>query len=104
MKLSVLFEPEPAQWGLRGDPYLWQALRDHLSDADIPASAAEAAAVLHAAFADLVGVDLASDQAASVYRERYAHGGISSGMISLDTWRQKLIPLLAERAGALLQA
>jgi hypothetical protein len=33
-----------------------------------------------------------------VYREQYAHGGMSSGMISLDTWRQRLMPMLAERA------
>ena len=104
VKLSVLFEPEPPLWGLRGDPYLWRALHDHLSGTDIPASTAEVAAVLHAAFAELVGVDLASDRAASVYREQFAHGGMSSGMISLVTWRQRLMPMLAERAGALLQA
>jgi hypothetical protein len=33
-----------------------------------------------------------------VYREQFAHGGMSSGMISLETWRDQLIPLLAERA------
>jgi hypothetical protein len=33
-----------------------------------------------------------------MYREQYAHGGMSSGMISLDTWRQRFIPMLAERA------
>ncbi len=34
--------------------------------------------------------------------EQYAHGGMSSGMISLDAWRQRLMPLLAGRARALL--
>ena len=34
----------------------------------------------------------------SAYREQYARGGMSSGMISLDAWRQRLMPMLAERA------
>jgi uncharacterized protein YycO len=104
VKLSALFEPEPRQWGLRGDPYLWRAMRDHLSGTDIPSSAAGTAAVLHAAFADLTGIDLDSHQAASVYQEQYAHGGMSSGMISLRAWRQTLMPLLSERTDAVLRS
>jgi hypothetical protein len=100
VKLSALFDPEPGSWGLRGDPYLWRALCEHLSDTDMPASAAEVAAVLHAAFGELVGVDLATDPASSVYRQQYAHGGMSSGMISLDAWRQELMPMLVSRAWA----
>ncbi len=101
-KMAGLFDPEPETWGLRGDPYVWRALREHLSATDIPASAGEAASLLHAAFRELVGHDLVSDTMSSVYLERYAHGGMSSGMISLDTWRQRLMPLLAERARTLL--
>ena len=98
MPVSALFDPEPRTWGLRGDPHLWRALRAHLAGQDIPATAGELAGLLHAAFRDLVGIDLAGDPVSSVYREEYAHGGMSSGMISLDTWRQQLIPLLTERA------
>jgi hypothetical protein len=29
-----------------------------------------------------------------------AHGGMSSGMISLEAWRQRLMPVLTERARA----
>jgi hypothetical protein len=98
MRVSALFDPEPQTWGLRGDPYLWRALRAHLAGQDIPASAGELASVLHAAFRELAGTDLASDPATSAYREQYARGGMSSGMISLDAWRQRLMPMLAERA------
>jgi hypothetical protein len=98
MRMSALFDPEPQTWGLRGDPYLWRALRARLDGQAVPASAEELAGLLHAAFRELAGTDLASDSANSVYREQYAHGGMSSGMISLDTWRQRLMPLLAERA------
>lgn len=41
VKVSALFDPEPETWGLRGDPYLWRALREHLSGMDIPAPAEE---------------------------------------------------------------
>jgi hypothetical protein len=100
VKLSALFDPEPASWGLRGDPHLWRALREHLSGEDMPASVGEAIGLLHQAFGELVGVDLASNHANSVYREQYAHGGMSSGMISLDAWRRHLMPLLADRVTA----
>jgi hypothetical protein len=98
--LSVLFDPEPERWGLRGDPHLWRALRERLAGHAIPPSANETIRLLREEFRQLAGVDLA-DEAASVYREQYAHGGMSSGMISLDAWRGRFMPLLAERARAL---
>jgi hypothetical protein len=81
-------------------PHLGRALRARLAGQDMPASAGELASVLHAAFRDLAGTDLSSGPASSVYREQYAHGGLSSRMISLDTWRQRLLPMLFERARA----
>lgn len=102
MRVSSLFDPEPQTWGLRGDPYLWRALRAHLAGQEIPASPGELDRLLHDAFRELAGADLASDPAISVHREQYAHGGMSSGMISLDTWRQRLMPMLAERAATRL--
>jgi hypothetical protein len=104
MRASALFDPEPQAWGLRGDPHLWRALRVHLADQDFPATADELNGLLHEAFRELTGTDLTSNPAPSVYREQYAQGGMSSGMISLDTWRQQLMPLLAERARTLLSS
>ncbi|WP_185094960.1 transposase [Streptomyces sp. PanSC19] len=98
-KMSELFDPAPARWGLRGDPHVWQALRDALSVTDVPPSAEAVAGLLRATFEELVEVDLHGEPAPHVYRERYAHGGTSGGMVHLDTWRQTLLPLLVERAG-----
>lgn len=103
-KMASLFDPEPETWGLRGDPYLWRALREHLSETGIPASADGVVRLLHAALGELAGLDLVGGTASSVYRAQYAQGGMSSGMISLDTWRQELIPILVERARTLLDA
>ncbi|MFF2197690.1 hypothetical protein [Streptomyces sp. NPDC058157] len=99
-KMSELFDPAPpVRWGLRGDPHVWEALRGALSGTDVPPSAEAVAALLRATFEELVEVDLHGEPAPHVYRERYAHGGMSGGMVHLDTWRQRLLPLLVERAG-----
>ncbi|WP_405428067.1 hypothetical protein [Streptomyces erythrochromogenes] len=99
--MADLFDPEPATWGLRGDPHVWRALRDHLTGTEVPASADEAVHLVREAFSALVGLDV-GHPASSVYREQYAHGGMSSGIVCLDTWRDRLMPLLAERARTLL--
>ncbi|WP_369148279.1 hypothetical protein [Streptomyces sp. R44] len=103
-RMAVLFEPEPGTWGLRGDPYVWRALRDHLAGTDVPPSVLAVDALLRAAFGEVVGVDLASAESSVVHRKRFAHGGMSSGMVHLDTWRERLLPLLVQRAEALLGA
>lgn len=103
MKLVAdLFSPEPMRWGLRGDPWVWQAMCDHLTGTYLPPTLAEVEAMLYAAFNRLVGIDLATALEASVYRQEFAHGGMSSGGIHLNTWRIDLIPLLIDRARALL--
>ncbi|MEU9940121.1 hypothetical protein [Streptomyces lavendulae] len=97
-KTAALFDAGPGKWGLRGDPHVWQALRGTLSGTDLPASADAVARLLRATFEELVEVDLSAEPAPHVYRERYAHGGMSGGMVHLDTWRRTLLPLLVERA------
>lgn len=101
--LAALFEPEPEGWGLRGDPYVWQELRSRLETLGPPPTSAEVIALLHNTFEQVVGLRLDSKDAPdSVYRSEYAHGGMSSGMVSLDAWRQALMPLLEGRARHLI--
>jgi hypothetical protein len=102
--VAVLFDPEPDTWGLRGDPYLWRALRKRLADEPLPGSPDEVARVIHAALEELTCTALADDSAEHIYSEDFAHGGMSSGMISLETWRRQLVPTLVQRATTLLSA
>ena len=104
LTLAVLFDPEPATWGLRGDPYLWRALRKRLADEPMPGSPDDVARVLHATFEELTGTALADDSAEHIHRGEFAHGGMSSGMISLETWRRQLVPARVQRATTLLSA
>jgi len=100
--MSDLFDPEPDQWGLRGDPWVWRTLREQLSGTYLPPSAGEAERMIYAAFNRLVAVDLDTETDTSVYREEFAHGGMSSGHVSLEVWRAFLLPLLVDRALARL--
>lgn len=96
--VGALFEPEPAQWGMRGDEPVWQTMRSKLTGTPPPDSRAALEELLHATFTDTVGVDMRTEPGSIVSHERFVTGGLSSGMIHLDTWRNRLIPLLISRA------
>src|SRR4051812_38686742 len=86
--MGELFDREPERWGLRGDSHLWRALRDAFADEEVPGSDREVERVLERRMLDLTGIDLRRDRRESVYLERFAHGGISSGQVHLATWRE----------------
>lgn len=94
-QIECMFQ-EPEQWGLRGDPYLWRELKQHLLAAGLPDHADEFGRYLESKFEELVGVPL-SECRESVFVDRYAHGGMSSGHVDPDWWRRTGIPLLQER-------
>lgn len=99
LTVGDLFRQEPEQWGLRGDPYVWQALAMHLKDMPLPEELSEFERRLKDAFRTIVGIDLDDDSAPeAVFREEFAHGGMSSGQVSVPTWRDRLVPLLVRRA------
>lgn len=97
MTMDQLFDEQPAHWGLRGDPYVWEAIREQLAGQPLPDDAAALEESLLTAFTSVVGVDLRTESADEVYREEFAHGGLSSGHVSLSAWRDWLIPLLVSR-------
>ena len=96
--MGSLFIPEPEQWGLRGDRYLWQALREALDETPVPPTDDGVENLLVTLIEDLAGVDIRRETQESVYREQFAHGGMSSGHIHVPTWRDRLVPLLVARA------
>ena len=97
---AEVFERQPAHWGLRGDPYVWQEMAERLRGQPVPATRAQSLAVLLRTFADVVGVEVDEAHAGdNVYCEGLAHGGMSSGQVHLVTWRERLLPKLASRAG-----
>lgn len=105
MLMEELFTGRPEQWGLRGDEHVWAAMGARLAGLPIPDDKRALEELLVVTFNDIVGVDLMNedfgDQGESwdsgVYREEFAHGGMSSGFVCLEVWRDRLIPLLVSR-------
>lgn len=99
--LLGLFRSEPTQWGLRGDPFLWQDMKRALQKASLPATEADLIALLEDTFKRLTGHELPSKNTLgeddSIFVEQYAHGGMSSGHVSLQFWRDVAIPMLCSR-------
>lgn len=99
-----LFEREPEQWRLRGDPYVWAAMRTRLAEIPVPQGHEAVERLLSDAFEAIVGVDVTlvplPEDIQQVYREEFAHGGMSSGVVDVAEWQRRLLPLLVSRAGA----
>ena len=81
---SAVFEKRPQRWGLRGDPYFWEELRESFAGQALPLSADAVVESVCVKFESVTGVPLTYD--ARPYVERYAHGGMSSGHVSGLFW------------------
>lgn len=93
--IAALFQAGPKQWGLRGDPHLWNEMRGRFSDTPLPATADELSALIEAAFESLTGQPISTRD--PFFIERLSHGGMSSGYVSPEFWRDKAIPFLLAR-------
>jgi hypothetical protein len=93
--IGDLLEHEPHQWGLRGDPYLWREMRIHFAETPIPQTADALLREIEKAFLLLTGRAISSTENFRV--QRFAHGGMSSGLICPEFWRERALPLLTER-------
>lgn len=95
--VSIIFTPEPDQWGLRGDPFLWQLLKEQYQTVELPYPPKALREEIFRIFADLTGERPVSGK--HYYAEQFAktHVGMSTGWLSGDFWQLTAIPLLTER-------
>ncbi|MBT3337841.1 MAG: hypothetical protein HN855_07875 [Anaerolineae bacterium] len=94
--ISILFDPSPIQWGLRGDPHLWGEMKSSFLEIPLPASEEELKSLVERQFEILTGKPFSTEERSS-YIERFSHGGMSSGHISFVFWREVASPLLVSR-------
>jgi hypothetical protein len=95
--LAELFTPRPLRWGLRGDPYLWEAMRLRFVDIECPANQWALIDAVRRAFEDLTGVRLDANTG-HVPVEAYRTGsGISDGVVDGDWWYHIGQALLLDR-------
>ena len=93
--VSEIFDEAPHSWGLRGDPYFWDDLKQHFADTKLPYSVNAFVEEINSFFEKTTGEKLTKE--CQVYVEKYSHGGMSSGLVSGSFWIEQAIPLLLKR-------
>lgn len=94
--LSIIFKSKPESWGLRGDPYLWCELEKVFADIPAPCSKACFIDYFEKYFEKLTNYPFNTEDE-SIFVEKYARGGMSSGQVSMEFWRKKALLLLLNR-------
>ena len=96
MKLSVIFEERPKQWGFRGDPYFWDYLKERAENMEI-LSPDELETWIKEEYRSLSGKALTGEYMDFAVIEQFKHGGMSSGGVDNRFWTEEAIPLLKSR-------
>jgi len=95
MEIADIFSPEPTQWGLRGDKYLWRELKTRFSGIEMPEEPELLKRLLEREYEVATKYPINHKEHFAV--ERFKHGGMSSGHISPRFWVENGIPLLVSR-------
>lgn len=93
--VSKYFDQPPTQWGLSGDPHLWEEMKKATGSIKIPSKANEMEKLLHQFFKELTGKDAIKGE--NILVERYDLGGMSSGMVCSDFWLDKGFAIIIQR-------
>jgi hypothetical protein len=96
MKLSKIFEEKPERWGLRGDPYFWDCLKERAENMDMM-TPDELENWIKEEYFSLSGKALTDEYMDFAVIKQFAHGGMSSGGVDNEWWMEKGIPLLKSR-------
>ncbi len=100
IRLKDIFEKEPFQWGLRGDPFLWQEIKDSIESETKLDTQEDFTNFLNKCFEKVTGYNI--EKGKNFYVEKYNLGGMSSGMVSSDFWIEEGFPLLTQRFNPIL--
>ncbi|NLV22885.1 MAG: hypothetical protein GXY49_13050 [Syntrophomonadaceae bacterium] len=94
-QVSAIFILRPVGWGLRGDPYLWTEMGEYFSQYSLPYAEKEFIREFRNVYKNITGQSL--NKKAHVFIGRYNHGGMSSGHVSPQFWKEVGLPLLMKR-------
>lgn len=90
--LGHLMSKKPASWGLRGDPFLWEDIKNSYKDQILDYYYLEME--IENIYFNLTEHTFDDGD---FFFEKYSHGGLSSGMVSSDFWRNKFISIIRDR-------
>ncbi len=92
--LSLIFDRKPDTWGARGNPYLWEEMQKLCVGKSLDIDAYGIAGMVSEVFEKVTGKPLTYD--AEDHVESFAHGGMSSGIVTGSFWMSLGIPYLIE--------
>lgn len=95
--IGRLFDRDPHRWGLRGDPYLWRALRAEFARTPLPDSAWDLEKMIHTAGQRIVGRPFDKGDEPFHVPEFDPGHGMSAGAIAPAWWRDTGISILIDR-------
>jgi len=94
--ISSLFIEEPYQWGLRGDPYLWDEMRLNSKNKKILDNENLMKDYLYELFKNLTDFEITINK--NIHIKRYFYGsGMSGGCVCSNWWIEYGIPFILER-------
>lgn len=91
----AMFVDKPERMGLRGDHYFWDYLANVFRNTDEAIDPNGIEHIVRQEFEKVSGHQLTKEE--RPYVEQFAHGGMSSGLLSGLYWVESGIPLLQER-------
>ncbi len=93
--VAEIFEIHPEHWGLRGDPHLWEDLKEFFSNMPLPYSIARFTENFNIFYKLVSGYEIKMGE--KFYIPGYDKGEVSGGMIHSSFWLTKGLPILVER-------
>lgn len=95
--ISEIFISKPGQWGLRGDPYLWEELKLKFTDSLMNISPDEFDKKIDYEFFELLKNEGEQKSDEIYWFDKFPKSGMSGGMVSLKWWKEIGLPLLKKR-------
>ena len=95
--VGQLFDRPPSQWGLRGDPYLWRALRARFAATPLPTDSWELRRMIQTAAEEIIGTSLSTAEEAVHLPEFDPGHGMSAGAVHPSWWKNTGIRILIDR-------
>jgi hypothetical protein len=103
LTVGDLFTREPPQFGMRGDSYLWQELRERFAETPVPDSVWTLRTQLEAAWETAVGQRL-TNSSTPVHLARLDPGhGMSAGQVVPEWWHNTGLILIIDRYNGAIQ-
>lgn len=93
--VSIIFNCKPKQWEYRGDPYLWDRLQQSFKTIPLPCQETTFRQCFDKFFREITDHSLNNET--DFFVEKFSHGGMSSGFISVKFWKETALPLLVTK-------